>query len=204
MLTNTGERQIGTTLEQISPDHLNRYEFAAEWIRVNFAKANVLDAACGIGYGSYLMGRMGAHVIGVDISEEAVANAKEHYSSDNVTYEIADLQGADFPFEDSLFDCSVSFETIEHLEDPAIYLKRLASCSKFIIASVPNEDVLHYNGYHFPFHFRHYTPVEFEDLMRECGFSVQDKYTQTDKRPGIVVEGFNGRNLIVVAKSNFV
>ncbi len=41
----------------------------------------VLDVGCGLGAGSWLMSRQGAHVVGVDVSEDAIAWARDTYSA---------------------------------------------------------------------------------------------------------------------------
>ena len=49
--------------------HLKRYEFAVPWCR----DRDVLDAGCGVGYGTALLGTLAPHVLGVDISAETIA-----------------------------------------------------------------------------------------------------------------------------------
>ena len=51
-------------------EHLQRYLFVKEFIK----DKNVLDAACGSGYGSYFMATEGnaKSVTGIDISETAI------------------------------------------------------------------------------------------------------------------------------------
>ncbi len=42
---------------------------------------DVLDCACGIGWGSYLIANVGAnHVTSVDLSEEAISAAKNYFN----------------------------------------------------------------------------------------------------------------------------
>ena len=66
----------------------------------------------------------------------------------------------------------------------------------WLIASVPNEDVLPFNGHQY--HVRHYRPGEFEELLH--GYCIGERRTQYTKVPGDVEPGFDGRTLVVTAK----
>lgn len=119
-------------------EHRQRYEFAAEYC----VNAHVLDAACGVGYGSDLLHRKGAfNVLGVDLSSEAIQYAQENYWSKEVQF----LQCAveDLPFPDGNFDAVVSFETLEHLASPSTFLaeaSRVLAPGGTIVCSTPNKD----------------------------------------------------------------
>ena len=92
-----GERQYSAQLSGVRPDHLARYRFACDYIQPDH---RVVDAACGIGYGSYLMARdTGASVCGVDISEAAIKAAKLLYSLPNNSFEVADCTSTGFAAE---------------------------------------------------------------------------------------------------------
>ena len=69
------DRQYGT-LDQIRPDHVRRYMWAATVLPPG---ATVLDLACGCGYGSWLLHSVGLGVTSIDASEEAIQYAQEHY-----------------------------------------------------------------------------------------------------------------------------
>jgi tRNA/tmRNA/rRNA uracil-C5-methylase (TrmA/RlmC/RlmD family) len=45
-----------------------------------------LDAACGEGYGSFLLAGEARSVVGIDVSNEAVAHARKRYAAANLTY----------------------------------------------------------------------------------------------------------------------
>jgi ubiquinone/menaquinone biosynthesis C-methylase UbiE len=68
---------------------------------------------CGEGYGSFLLAGEAHSVVGIDMSNEAVAHARKRYAAANLTYVQASV--AALPLPDASIDIVVSFETIEHL-----------------------------------------------------------------------------------------
>ena len=67
------ERYLPDMCGLIHYEHLHRYMLAAK-----FAEGKtVLDIACGEGYGTYILSQVAKSVIGVDISKETIAAAKE-------------------------------------------------------------------------------------------------------------------------------
>lgn len=78
----------------------------------------VLDYCCGKGKLSIKMARMGAEVVGIDISEEsinaAVLAAKEANMSERCNFIIGDAEKT--PFEDESFDAIVFSGVLHHLD----------------------------------------------------------------------------------------
>lgn len=107
--------------ERIIPDetspgilalHLKRYDFALRFC----AGKRVLDAACGVGYGSRYLSDAAAHVVGVDLDPEAIDYARRRYARPGVEFEIGDVTALDAG--DGSFDVVCSFETVEHVLEP--------------------------------------------------------------------------------------
>src|SRR5437870_4121478 len=107
----------GDTSPGILALHLKRYEFASLWTD----EVEVLDAGCGVGFGSAFLARSARRVVGVDRSEEAIAHARANYAAANVEFVQADL--LDLPLPDASFDLVCAFETIEHVDDLAAFLQ---------------------------------------------------------------------------------
>ncbi|MCB1907653.1 MAG: methyltransferase domain-containing protein [Rhodocyclaceae bacterium] len=152
---------------QTLAQHVERYEFAMRHVRDKL----VLDVACGTGYGSQMLKRDGGarRVIGVDLSSEAIREARDTYAEDGVTFVQANLETD--PLPESPVDCVVSFETIEHLEDPRRFLQTLHSVLRddgVLIASVPTTQTSDFNRYH----LHDFTPSQARDLIESCGFEV--------------------------------
>lgn len=97
--------------------HESIYSFVARWARAR----RVLDAACGTGYGSFLLARAGAQsVVGVDRDADRVRFAVRRYRCPNLLFRVADCERLDVPAES--FDLVVSSNTLEHLTRPAGFL----------------------------------------------------------------------------------
>ena len=159
----TGERFTPECVREIWYEHIHRYAFAATLV----AGKSVLDAACGEGYGSAHLASAAASVKAIDISEQAIAHARERYRADNLEFLTADCCST--PFSDDQFDCIVSFETLEHLHDQAGLLKefrRVLSPGGFLIISSPDKAIYsdrHHNDNEF--HVRELYREELDDLL---------------------------------------
>ena len=133
----TGERFIPGTAGEIWHEHWHRYHFAAPLV----AGLEVLDVACGEGYGSALLAARAASVIGADIAQTAVNHAQVRYAAvANLGFRQADC--ATLPFADASFDVVVSFETIEHIRVQEPFLdevRRVLRPDGLLILSCPNK-----------------------------------------------------------------
>lgn len=199
MSLNSGERQVTPNIEEVRADHVNRYKWAASIIPEH---SRVVDFAAGVGYGSRILADAGHAVNGYDIDLETVSYAFKHYShTDTPLHMVPEFHIANGNIANDLpeADVAISFETIEHIQDPRPLLKSLRS-APMLIASVPNEDVMPWqrpDGSTTMFHFRHYTGFEFASLLMECGWKVRNWYGQVDTESEVGL-GVHGRTLIAV------
>ena len=134
----TGERFTPECVREIRYEHLHRYAWASRLVR----GLRVLDAACGEGYGSAVLARTAASVAAVDVSADAIGHARERYRADGLEFHVADC--LDLPFGDDEFDCVVSFETLEHLEEQERLLlefRRVLKPNGFLLLSSPDKAV---------------------------------------------------------------
>lgn len=157
--------------ERIVPDeeepgivaqHLKRYEFARSFC----ARKVVLDAGCGTGYGTAYLGADADRVVGVDVSEQALAYARSRYSTANVEFARADLE--ELPFPDASFDTVVSFEAIEHLEHPYAFVEHAARVLRpggtFVVSTPQAATTTHRPAN--PHHRVEFSRPDFERLLR--------------------------------------
>lgn len=187
-----GERQVAPELSGIRRDHLARYEWAARTLPPG---CSVVDLACGVGYGAFILAEAGHHVVAIDCDAEAIDYARTHYGHERIEYRVGSAGEIDLPD----VDAAVCFETIEHVEDPMPLLRALRTAAPMLLASVPNENVMPYTGQ--AFHYRHYRPDEFDDLLTQAGFNVTGRWRQVCPQSD-VEEGVTGRTAIVQALRN--
>lgn len=141
-------------------EHRGRYWWAAQLA----AGRDVLDAACGTGYGTAILANAGARsVSGIDLDPEAVAEARRACG------ERADLMVGDvraLPFDDASFDLVVCWETIEHVAEGERVLaefRRVLRAEGLLLISSPNPDVYPAGNEH---HVHEYRPKELLELVR--------------------------------------
>jgi SAM-dependent methyltransferase len=123
-------------------NHIQRYGFAASIC----AGKRVLDAGCGTGYGSDYLARNGAaEVVAVDISEEALSEARRYYQRANLKFFKANVERLKEAAEiEGPFDIVVNFENLEHLQEPRLFIqeaRRLLGEDGTLILSSPNGDL---------------------------------------------------------------
>ncbi len=149
--------------------HLKRYEFARQFCKDKV----VLDAACGVGYGSNYLADVAGEIIGLDISREAIAYAKEHYQRQNIHFEIADIHKLNF--HDGYFDAVCSFETVEHLDNLQIFLaevRRVLKKGGVFIVSTPQAKKTVSTPKN-PYHKTEFSKNDFRDLLNKYFADVQ-------------------------------
>lgn len=105
---------------------------------INPEARRVLEVGCGHGnFGRLIKDTQGAHVVGIDISAEAIRVAAENLDQAL----IIDLDKDPMPFAAAEFDCIVCNDVLEHLIDPwkaVASLSRLLKPNGELIASIPN------------------------------------------------------------------
>jgi cyclopropane fatty-acyl-phospholipid synthase-like methyltransferase len=165
----TGERYHNTpNCAVISYEHWHRYLYATQFVKGKI----VLDIASGDGYGTDLMAQTAKTVVGVDISQEAVDFATEHYPKNNLSFRQGSVEN--IPIDGlKQFDVIVSFETIEHVDAGAqeVFLKevkRLLKDDGIFIVSSPNK--LYYSDipqYKTDFHIKEFYEEEFASFLKK-------------------------------------
>ena len=169
----TGERFTPECVREIWLEHWHRYAFALPLARGK----RVLDAACGEGYGSALLAEHCGSVVGLDISEQAIAHAKSRYGDQSrLTFEQADVAKLEH-LPDASFDLIVSFETLEHLAAQEAMLDgfaRLLAPGGVLLVSTPDRltysDLPGFNNEH---HVRELYREEFEALLAPRFAAIQ-------------------------------
>lgn len=141
-------------------EHTERYRFAGKQVK----QKTVVELGCGTGYGSTILAQAGAKkVIALDISAEAIAYAKKHFADKRIDYVISRAEKTGL--EDNFADIVVSFETIEHLKEPAQFVAealRILKPGGSLILSTPNRETSFGDN---PYHLQEFTVGELDSLL---------------------------------------
>jgi len=162
----TGERYVPTEAGEIRHEHLHRYAWCARLVEGK----DVLDIACGEGYGSAMLARRARSVKGVDIASDAVAHASATYQ-DIHGLEFMQGNAAEIPLGDNSVDVVVSFETIEHHDrhrEMLSEIRRVLRPDGLLVISSPNRVVYsELAGHHNEFHVKELDFAEFDAVLQE-------------------------------------
>jgi SAM-dependent methyltransferase len=163
----TGER----TLPDVPAENywFQRHLAVYEWIGARVTGLRVIDMACGEGYGSEVLSRSAASVLGLDANAEAHEHARLRYRRQNLKFDRGMVENYGEPCS---YDAVVFLQTIEHVQDPAAVLRHfrgLLGPGGVAYISTPNVLTLAPPGEARsgnPWHVREYRAVEFREL---CG-----------------------------------
>jgi len=191
----TGERFIPSDSlmnDETAFEHLHRYHSVSGLIKGKV----VLDIASGEGYGSAILAASASKIFGIDIDPEVVRYAREKYSAIN-NVEFLTGQAENIPLPDHSIDVVVSFETIEHLDQPTQEkflqeIKRVLKNDGSLIISTP--DKTNYSdryGFTNKYHLKEFTSEEFLSFLTNYfghvipyiqGYEVVSAITETDPK----------------------
>jgi SAM-dependent methyltransferase len=165
----TGER----TLPDVPEENYwyQRHLVVYEWIAQRVHGRKVVDLACGEGYGSAVLARTAASVIGVDANPEAFEHARAKYTQVAFERNMIELWQGDV-------DCVVFLQTIEHIQDPdamLAHVRELIEPGGVAYVSTPNVLTLAPKGAERsgnPWHVREYKPGEYRELCERHFSSV--------------------------------
>ncbi len=151
-----------------------RHLVVYEWIAARVGGLRVLDMASGEGYGSAVLARSAASVIGVEANPDAFEHACLRYTPPNLRFERSMVEVYAQPC-----DVVVFLQTIEHVQDPGAVLehfKAMLAPGGVAYVSTPNVLTLAPKGQARsgnPWHVREYRPHEFRALCEAHFTSVE-------------------------------
>ncbi len=138
----------------------------------DLVKGNLLEVGCGEGRGIDLLLPRVASFSAIDKIASVVEELKKKYPTANfVTGNIPPFAA----FGDNSFDCIVSFQVIEHIQDDVAYLKEIYRVLKpggFALITTPNRPLSLSRN---PWHIREYTAAELTNLAKGIFSGVEMK-----------------------------
>lgn len=145
--------------------HVERYQYAGKFLK----PGNVIDVACGTGYGSYFLatrfGEKITQITAVDNHLPSIQSAHARFHHPKIEF----VHHNATAFHPSIaFDNIVSLETIEHLPNPGqftVHFANLLNTGGRFIASVPITPSTDAN----PYHFHDFTIRTFESMFESAG-----------------------------------
>lgn len=177
--------------ERISPfgespfraEHESRYMFASHEVEGK----RVLDVACGSGVGFPYLAERAATVVGCDVSAAALVQARR------VDGRALLVQGSGtaLPLSSESVDVVTSFETLEHLDNPAVFLAEVARVlvpDGTLLLSTPNGRFTQRDEKgrpSNPFHVDEYSTRELVSLAREQFDQVEVMGQRVSPRFGV-------------------
>lgn len=185
-LEDTGERVIPDFMKPTNGlllEHVARYHFSTHYI-----KGRILDLACGSGFGSQMLAKLGKKriekIVAVDCDPNTIAYASGRYNHPLVDYRCENAVDPLLPQKLGVFDVIVSFETLEHIEDEQQFLSNVYHLLKpggVLVLSTPFGKGRG-KPCGSPFHVHQLTVDEFKDLFN--GYSDVQFYSQK----GVLIE----------------
>lgn len=170
------------------PTTPKRLELLFDTLKDVGANKKVLDAGCGEGFFTHAIQNAGYEAVGMDISENAVAEARQIYKDMEFVCNPLDVQ---WPFEDGSFDVIFSTEVIEHVLGTYEMLQEMNRVLKWggiIILTTPYHGLIknlgivlfgfdrHFNNIEGG-HIRFFTRKFLKSLLNKFGFDViETKY----------------------------
>jgi 2-polyprenyl-3-methyl-5-hydroxy-6-metoxy-1,4-benzoquinol methylase len=168
----TGER----TLPDVPAENywFRRHLAVYEWIAGRCAGLEVVDMACGEGYGSDVLARRVLEVTGVDANPDAHEHARIKYTRPGVRFVRALVESFSQPC-----DAVVFLQTIEHVQDPKAVLDHFRGMLRpggTAYVSTPNLLTLAPPGAEKsdnPWHVKEYRAQEFRELCEQSFEQVE-------------------------------
>ncbi len=165
--------------------HKNKIEQAKKIIK-NLPFHKCLDVGCASGYMISEIAAMytNATFFGVDVYDKAIKYAKIKYP--HIKFYLSPAEK--MPFKNNSFDLIISYETIEHVENPEGFLleiKRILKKNGIFILAMDSGNLLFKVVWYFwenttgkvwqGAHLNAYHHAQLEKLVKDLGFKVQKK-----------------------------
>lgn len=126
-------------------EHIDRRVHEYIFSQIKTSTGKVLDTGCGRAWVAGGLCPRGFEVVSMDISHDNTSKALEKYPFENHAAVVADVFS--LPFRDEVFDYVIASEIIEHVVDPALFVKNLMRVVKpggMLIVTTPYKEKIKY------------------------------------------------------------
>lgn len=140
-----------------------RYHFASQFCK----EKDVLEVACGSGFGLGYLASAAKRVVAGDVDEGILKYAIDHYR-DRGKIEIKVLDAQNLPFEENCFDVIILYEAIYYLSQPERFIqdaRRLLREKGVLIISTANRDWTGFNPS--PYSTKYLSAQELQSLLSQ-------------------------------------
>jgi SAM-dependent methyltransferase len=166
--------RIRTNEERVI-DAMHRYAYS---LVQDYARPDdrLLEVGFGEGYGSEIVRPWIGEYVGLEVDARAVSHASGRYANPGSTFLVYD--GETIPFRDGEFDLVISFQVLEHVDDPDRFLaeaRRVTRPGREVLVVTPNRNHRLSDGER-PwnrYHVREFNPAELEASLRGVFDSVE-------------------------------
>ncbi len=143
-------------LEQINPyddsypdfwikiEHVGRYLYVKDFLAARLNNVIAADISCGFGYGMDILSESCQKIFGVDNNTKILKYLKQHFSNrSNISVHEHNLEKINLNQLSITPNLVISFETLEHLENPFQVLQQfynILAPKGYLILSIPSEN----------------------------------------------------------------
>ena len=136
--------KIQVTVKIKDPTRAKHHNFIVkevnEWCGYRISKnIHILDIGCGVGELSIMLGNLGYSVLGIDIHEPSVTEAKRRNVIENVFFRCQDAMDLNL---ENKFDIIILSDVLEHLCSPEKTINKvnyLLKIGGILIITIPNK-----------------------------------------------------------------
>ena len=155
-----------------------------------FAGLTMLDIGCGGGLISEPLSRLGASVTGIEPADANIGAARAHSAAMGLEINYQALSAEDLAAQGRTFDCVVCLEVVEHVPDPAAFVRVCATLVRpgglmilstinrtlksYLLAIIGAEYVLRWLPVGTHQWDRFITPIELDRHVRQAGMGAID------------------------------
>lgn len=165
-----------STVTELSGDEVSRQQIERACHRYCWAASfcrdrDVLEMACGTGFGLGMLQRNARSLKAGDFSETLLEKARCHYGN---RVELLPFDAQSAPYGDGMFDVVILFEALYYVPSAEKFVgecRRLLRPGGKVLIATANKDLFDFNPS--PFSYRYYGAVELEKLFGDSGFSTQ-------------------------------